>query len=96
MNSSVRPVSDDRAYEGLAGIDADSGQEDRQAEIAQHDVGRQRHDPEHRAGAAQLAEDERDDQRAAADAERDRADAGIGIGISPSRTPSTMPMPSET
>ena len=71
----MKPDSDDGAHERLARIDADGGEEHREAEVAQHDVGGQRHDPEHRTGAAQLAEDERDEQRAAADAERDHTDA---------------------
>ena len=56
MSSRVKPVSEIGAYERLAGIDADRRQEQREPEIAQHDVGRQRHDPEQRTGAAQLAE----------------------------------------
>ncbi len=64
------------AHERLPGIDADCGEEYCQAVVPQHDVGGQRHDPEQGPGAAQLAEDEGDDQRAARDAERDNPDAG--------------------
>jgi hypothetical protein len=47
----------------------DGGKKHRKTEVSQDDVRRQRHGPEHRAGTAQLAEDESNDQRSAADAE---------------------------
>src|SRR6266853_4269015 len=57
-----------RADERLSGIDANGCEEHRQTEISQHDIGRQWHGPKHWTGTAQLAQDESDDQRSAADA----------------------------
>ena len=53
----------------------DLREEQREAEVAQHEVRRQRNRPVHAAGAAQVAEDQRDDQHAG-QADGDLADAG--------------------
>ena len=71
-----QPGLRDGPDERLSGVDADGGKKHRETEISQHDVGRQRHGPEDRTGAAQLAEDKGDDQRSAADAECHGAHTG--------------------
>ena len=43
--------------------DADLREEDRQAEVAQHEIGRKRHGPDERSDAAHLAETQRDQQQ---------------------------------
>ena len=58
-----------------------------------NDIGRQRHGPEHGAGAAQFAEDESDDERSAADAERHDTHAGNGNRNKPKKDAEDHPDP---
>ena len=75
MNSIVKPDSATVRTKGCPALTPTVARNIARPKFRKHDVGRQRHGPKHGAGAAQLAEDERDDQRPAADAERHDADA---------------------
>ena len=76
MNSIVGPDFGHGADKGLSGIHPDGCEKHRKAKVSKNDVGRQGHGPKHGSGTAELAENERNDQRPASDAERHDTDAG--------------------
>jgi hypothetical protein len=58
--------------EGSTGIDPDPGEKQGKPEVAEHLIRRGWHVPDHGSGAAEPAEDERDNERASGEAEGNR------------------------